>query len=85
LPGNNFFSGPQGNPDVGGRGGPGNRYTPGTLLGKVGESGTPFVIGERYSGAPAGEGKLFLNIVPGPWGGQPAGGNYKVKITIGTR
>src|SRR5262249_27476110 len=64
LPGNGggeFISGPQGNPGIGGP-----RMVkgmPGSLLGKIGESGAVFVVGERYSTIPATEGKLFLQIV----------------------
>lgn len=90
LPGNGggeFISGPQGNLNVGGRfGGIGGNRLPGTLLGKVGESGTAFVVGERYYGMPGQEGKLYLQIVPGNFGGnQQAQGNYKVKISSGLR
>ncbi len=36
----------------------------GALLGKVGESGDVFLIGEKYTGTPKGQGKLFL---PSRW------------------
>jgi hypothetical protein len=79
--GNEFISGPQGNFNVGGRG----PRQPGTLLGKIGESGTVFNIGERHSSMPTQEGKLYLQVVPGNWGGpgQIAQGSYKVKISAG--
>lgn len=85
LPGNGpqFMCGPQGNVNIGGRG-PGNRL-PGMLIGRIGENGSVFNIGERYSGLPSQEGKLYLQIVGGNFGGgnQPAQGTYKVKITAG--
>jgi hypothetical protein len=60
----------------GGRIGP---HLPGQLLGKIGESGTLFIIGDRYDGTPPGDGKLFLHIVHSPWGNASAG-SYLVKI-----
>jgi hypothetical protein len=58
---------------------------PGTLIGKIGESGQPFTIGERFSTPAAKEGKLYLQVIPGPnWGGaQQASGAYVVKIKAG--
>jgi hypothetical protein len=50
----------------------------GWLIGKVGEDGEPFLIGDRYEGRPDTEGNLFLTIGPGPWG--PSIGTYDVKI-----
>src|SRR5262245_31111315 len=73
LPGNGggeFISGPEGNFNVGGRG-PGNRQ-PGQLLGKIGDNGAVFFIGKSHHTTPTQEGKLFLQISPGPWGNQPA-------------
>jgi hypothetical protein len=52
----------------------------GALFGRIGESGEPFFIGERYSGTPAGDGKLYLTIGPSQWG-SPSTGSYEVKIT----
>jgi hypothetical protein len=51
----------------------------GALLGKIGEDGELFTIGERYEGAPEATGKLFLHIGPSPWNAQ-ASGVYEVKI-----
>jgi hypothetical protein len=56
--------------------------TPGMLVGRIGEDGTPFVIGDRYSGRPARVGKLYLHIGPSPWNNASTG-NYRVKITTG--
>lgn len=61
--------------------GPGRvRVLPGALIGKIGENGTPFVIGEAYEGIQAKEGKLYLQIGPSPWN-QQCNGSYQVKIT----
>jgi hypothetical protein len=54
----------------------------GALMGRIGEGGTPFVIGERHTQVPTTEGKLYLHITPGPWGGG-SNGNYRVKIFTG--
>jgi hypothetical protein len=54
----------------------------GALIGRIGETGTPFVIGERFSQTNPAEGKLYLHITPGPWGGG-SNGNYRVKIATG--
>ncbi len=61
-------------------GGGGAMYRPGTLMGRIGEDGPSFVIGENYDEAPKREGKLYLHIVPSPWNCDSAG-TYKVKIT----
>lgn len=52
----------------------------GMLVGKIGEDGEPFTIGERYEGTPEAEGKLYLHIGPSPWN-TPSSGTYEVKIT----
>jgi hypothetical protein len=52
---------------------------PGTLLGRVGENGAIFVIGDRYEGVPGEEGKLFLYIAPSPNSSIPTG-TYTVRI-----
>jgi hypothetical protein len=52
----------------------------GALLGKIGENGEPFVVGERYEATPEKEGTLFLQIAPSPWQ-CPSAGTYDVKIT----
>lgn len=54
---------------------------PGALMGRVGDNGTPFVIGENYEGSPAREGKLYLQIVPSPYNPESTGG-YQVKINV---
>lgn len=51
----------------------------GALIGKIGEDGQMFLIGERYEGTPDQQGKLFLHIGPSPWNNQQSG-SYDVKI-----
>jgi hypothetical protein len=58
----------------------GTQFRAGALLGRIGEDGAPFLIGERYEGAPGRDGKLFLHIVPSPWNNNSTG-TYQVKIT----
>jgi hypothetical protein len=75
--GGDFTTGPAGNGNWGRRG----QYLPGALLGKIGDKGSTFVVGEKYEGVPSQEGKLFLQIAPSPW--NQSSGTYKVKITMG--
>ncbi|MSQ96727.1 MAG: hypothetical protein EXR98_19535 [Gemmataceae bacterium] len=58
-----------------------NQVHCGMLLGKWGEDGEMFMIGERYDGTPDHEGKLFLHIGPSRWNAQCAG-SFDVKITV---
>ena len=76
-------TGPNGSPQWGNRG-PGG-HKPGALIGRIGENGSAFVIGESYKGTSKNEGKLYLQISPSPWaqGGNPVSGSYKVNITGG--
>jgi hypothetical protein len=71
---------------MGGRGvmmgGGGGAYPGGALLGRIGDGGDVFVIGEKYKGKATREGKLQLHIAPSPWGNASVG-SYKVKITVG--
>jgi hypothetical protein len=77
-----WTAGPNGQANWGG-GMPGRmQFSGGALLGKIGENGKPFLIGEKYSGKPSSEGKLFLRIAPSPWGNESSG-EYKVKIRVG--
>ena len=61
------------------------REQPGALLGKIGDSGSVFVVGESYKTTCKKEGRLYLQIAPGPWGGNAnmVGGSYKVNIMGG--
>jgi hypothetical protein len=62
------------------QGGRMGQHLAGQLLGKIGEDGQVFVIGDRYEGTPSRDGKLYLHIVHSPWGNASAG-SYQVKIT----
>jgi hypothetical protein len=53
----------------------------GQLLGRVGENGPAFLIGESYEGTPGREGKLYLQIVPSQYNPESTGG-YQVKIAV---
>lgn len=79
--GGDFIATPRGLAN--GNGGPGNRgrTPPGVLVGKIGENGPSFVIGESYEGIPGRDGKLFLQIGASPWSNAPSG-NYQVKIGV---
>jgi hypothetical protein len=57
------------------------RQQGGALLGRIGEAGAIFVIGERYQGKSAQAGKLQLQIAPSPWGVES--GSYTVTINFG--
>ncbi len=52
----------------------------GMLIGKIGEDGEPFTLGERYEGTPEAQGKLYLHIGPSPWNNTQSTGHYEVKI-----
>jgi hypothetical protein len=76
-----FVCGPSGFDQNGGFGpGRGNQYLPGALVGRVGEDGQMFYIGDRYDGTINREGKLYLSIRPSPWNPQGTVGSYTVKI-----
>jgi hypothetical protein len=62
------------------QGGRMGQHLAGQLLGRIGEDGAVFVIGDRYEGTPTRDGKLYLHIVHSPWGNASAG-SYHVKIT----
>jgi hypothetical protein len=52
----------------------------GVLVGKIGDDGEPFVIGDRYEFRPPTDGTLFLHILPSPWNCATTG-TYDVKIS----
>lgn len=52
----------------------------GMLIGKIGEDGEAFIIGESFEGAAEQEGTLFLHIGPSPFH-CPSAGAFEVKIT----
>jgi hypothetical protein len=51
----------------------------GLLVGKIGEDGDTFIIGDRYDNIPAQAGTLYLHINPSPYGSQ-AQGSYEVRV-----
>jgi hypothetical protein len=53
---------------------------PGTLLGRIGENGSVFQVGETYEARPTERGKLYLHIVPSPWN-NASSGSYRVQVT----
>ncbi len=87
-----YMSGPNGNPNNNRWGGGGAVARPGRiaiinaqqhsgmLLGKIGEEGDVFFVGERYEGTPDAEGTLYLIIGPSQWN-CPASGTYEVHIS----
>lgn len=52
----------------------------GVLLGKIGDTGEPFIIGDHFEGNPETEGKLYLHIGPSPWNCASTG-KYEVTIS----
>lgn len=70
----------------GGRGGPaaarGSSMSPGTLIGRIGENGSTFVLGSRYVAPAHEDGKLYVRIVPSA-DGSPATGSYDVRVMMG--
>ncbi len=73
-----FVTGPRGTRNTGRVG----QFPSGSLIGKIGENGTTFLVGDRYERTPTQEGKLYLAIVPGPWNNQVSG-SFEVKIATG--
>ena len=73
-----YMTGPKGYTTVG----KGGTFMAGVLLGRIGEHGKAFIVGERYDGTPSEEGKLFLHIVPSPWN-NVSSGVYRVHATTG--
>jgi hypothetical protein len=59
--------------------GKGGNFMAGALVGRIGEHGKAFMIGDRYEGTPAEEGKLYLHIVPSPWNNASTG-NFRVRV-----
>ncbi len=59
-------------------------FLPGALIGRVGSSGTPFLIGPKYSQTMNQSGKLFLRVGSSPWNNAPAG-SYEITATMGFR
>jgi hypothetical protein len=60
----------------------GGIQSPGALLGRIGEHGKVFVVGSRYEGTAADDGKLYLRIVASPYNGESTG-SYDVRVITG--
>jgi len=60
--------------------GKGGQFMAGALIGRIGESGKMFYIGDRYEGPATEEGRLLLQIVPSPWN-NASSGQYRVRIS----
>jgi len=60
--------------------GKGGSFLAGALVGKVGETGRVFLVGERYEGNATEEGKLYLQIIPSPWNNASTG-TFRVRIS----
>ena len=58
---------------------PGTQFSAGALLGRIGDDGPAFLIGERFDGTPNRQGRLYLHIVPSPWNNASTG-TYQAKI-----
>jgi hypothetical protein len=78
-----FMTGPAGNRAFA-RGRGDMPYPPGALLGRIGDNGAIFVIGERFENSPKQEGKLFVQIAPSPYSDN-CSGSYKLKISGGRK
>lgn len=59
--------------------GKGGQFMAGALVGKIGENGKSFYIGDRHDGTTGEEGRLYLQIVPSPWN-NASSGIYRVRI-----
>src|SRR5262249_132712 len=78
-----FVCGPTGTANIGGRRGPNSRL-PGSLMGRIGETGSPFFVGGRYQNMTAPTGKPYFQTVPPPFNnGQMPSGSFKAKISTG--
>lgn len=64
----------------GGKKGVATKMAGGQLLGKIGEDGDVFVVGDRYEGIPNQTGILYLQITPSQYSPQPSG-SYDVRAT----
>lgn len=51
----------------------------GTLVGKVGDRGKLFVVGSKFEGVAAEDGKLYLRIMPSPYNADSSG-TYDVQV-----
>lgn len=53
----------------------------GALIARIGEHGRAFFVGSRFEGPAPDEGKLYLRIVPSPYG--DSSGSYDVRVNTG--
>jgi hypothetical protein len=67
---------------AGGRGRVAARTFGGALLGRIGDNGPAFVVGERYQSKAGQAGRLHLQIAPNPFGGVPSG-SFHVTVQAG--
>lgn len=58
-----------------------SRMYPGTLMGRIGENGDTFVIGDRFEGMLEREGKLYVQIMSSPYD-NGCTGSYQVRIGV---
>jgi hypothetical protein len=72
-----YVTGPKGYSTAG----KGGSFMAGALIAKVGDTGKAFLVGERYEGTPADQGKVLLQIVPSPWN-NASSGSYRVRISM---
>jgi hypothetical protein len=59
----------------------GTQFSPGSVIGRIGPSGTPFAVGASFKGKAGESGKLYLRVAPSPWNCDSSG-SYKVKVTV---
>ena len=60
----------------------GDNFLVGSLIGKIGSSGTIFKVGERYSEKAEADGELFLGIAANDSGANYGSGEYKARIQV---
>ncbi len=65
--------GPAGGKAIGGRGGRERQQQWGSLVGRIGDRGRPFVVGSKYEGIATEDGKLYLGIMSSPYNADPGG------------
>lgn len=70
-----YMTGPKGYNTAG----KGSVFMAGAVVGRIGEKGKSFLIGENYNEIVAEEGELFLQIVPSPWNNASLG-NFQARV-----
>ncbi len=53
-----------------------------SLVGRIGKSGKPFLIGSSYKGTAKSTGRLYVGVVSFIWNPGGASGNYDLKVTV---